>query len=242
MTPRPVAFIQARMGSRRLPGKMLMDLDGEPALAHAVRAALACPGLAAVVVATTDRPEDDPLAAAAAGLGAGVYRGDAEDVLARLVGAAAAFAGDPVMRLTGDNPLVTPEAIAAVLARFAVGDVDYVCNFHPRSYPDGVEVEAVARAVLEAAHRDARDPASREHVTGFIREHPGHFRLANVSAPAGLRRPDVRITLDTAEDLAWLRKVCRAVPRQGASRPLEALIAFWDACRPVFPAGVGSAR
>lgn len=240
--PRPVVFIQARMGSCRLPGKMLMDLDGEPALAHAVRAALACPGLAAVVVATTDRPEDDPLAAAAAGLGAGVYRGDAEDVLARFVGAAAAFAADSVVRLTGDNPLVTPEAIAAVLARFAAGDVDYVCNFHPRSYPDGVEVEAVTRAALEAAHRDAVDPARREHVTGFIREHPGRFRLANVSAPAALQRPDVRITLDTAEDLAWLRKVCRAVPRQGASRPLEALIAFWDACRPVLSGGFGSAR
>lgn len=242
MSARPVAIIQARMGSSRLSGKMVMDLDGEPVLAHAVRAARACPALAAVVVATTDRPEDDLLAATAAGLGAGVYRGSAEDVLARFIGAAEAFAADPIVRLTGDNPLITPETIAAVLARFSGGDVDYACTFDPPSYPDGLEVEVLSRAALDAADQDGTDLLSREHVTIFIRRHPERFRLVNVQAPPALRRPDVRLTLDTPEDLAWLREACRAVPRCGAARPLEALIAFWDARHAAFAAGLRAAR
>ena len=231
MTARPVAIIQARLGSSRLPGKMLMELDGAPVLAHVVRAAQGCPHLAAVVVATTDLPEDDALAAAAVGLGAGLYRGSAQDVLARIAAAAAAFDADPVVRLTGDNPLVTSEVITAVLARFARGDVDYVGNCNPPSYPDGLEVEVVSRAALEVAHREARDPGSREHVTVFLCRHPERFRSANIPAPPALRRPDVRLTLDTPEDLAWLREACRAVPPRPAQRPIEALIALWDARR-----------
>lgn len=201
MRTRAGILLQARMASTRLPGKALMPIGGTPMLTHCLRRLVAA-GVAHVVLATTDRPEDDPLALVAAGVGVPVYRGDADDVLARMLAAADAFDLDPVVRATGDNPAVDVQAPGRVLEALRSAHADYVVE---QGLPYGAAVEAVTRDALRTAAREAHEPDDREHVTTWIKRQTGRFRVLYPDAPAPLRRPDLRLTVDLPEDLAYLR-------------------------------------
>jgi len=224
MASRPGILLQARMASTRLPGKALELIEGRPLLEHCLRRLLSA-GVARVVLATTVLEEDSVLCDLATRLGVAVYRGSASDVLARMAKAADAFDLNPVIRATGDNPAVDIEAPGRALAAMRELRVDYVCE---SGLPVGAAVEAVTRDALLRSAREANGPDDREHVTTWVKRRNDLWNLAFPAAPAPLHRADLRVTVDTPGDLAYVRSL---YARAGTEQPsLRALI---DAAEPV---------
>ncbi len=222
MRPAPVAVVQARMSSTRLPGKVLADLGGRPVLEWVVSRLRDSRELAGVVVATSDEPGDDPVAEAAP---ARVVRGPLADVLGRYAIAARDLGFEGLVRVTADCPLIDPAVVDEVVAAWRAGEADYVANvIEPRTYPVGMDTEVVSADALLAADAEATEPYDREHVTPFVRSRPERFpqRAVTLDPP----RPDVRLTLDTAEDLERLRAVVGAT---GPDASLAELVAAADA-------------
>lgn len=220
---RTVAVIQARMGSTRLPGKIVADIAGRPLALWTVGAVEAVAGVDDIVVATTDQPEDDPFADLLRAHGIRVHRGSARDVLSRVVDAVAPLAPDVVLRQTGDNPFPDPDVMAAQLRLVVGGPFDYVGI---AGLPLGIGGEAVRASALEAAGREAVEAADREHVLPFVYARPERFALGSLADPPAWRHR--RYTVDTAADLAFARALAERFPAGG--RPprladLEAIVA-----------------
>ena len=221
MRPAPVAVVQARMSSTRLPGKVLADLGGRPVLEWVVSRLRDSAELADVAVATSGDPGDDPVADAAQELGARVVRGPLDDVLGRYAIAARGLGAEGLVRITADCPLIDPAVVDEVVAEWRAGDADYVANvIEPRTYPGGMDTEVVSTEALLAADAEATDGYEREHVTPFVRSRPERFSQQAVTLDPP--QADVRLTLDTPEDLERLRAV---VARTGLKASLAELIA-----------------
>lgn len=209
MRPPPAAVVQARMSSSRLPGKVLADLGGRPALALLLHRLRASRELGAIAVATSVGADDDPVAELAAREGVRVVRGPLDDVLGRYAKAIGELGATGVVRLTADCPLIDPAVVDAVVARWRSGEEDYVANvFPPRTFPIGMDTEVVTATALLTAAAEATEPYDREHVTPFVRDRPERFPQAAVrTAPA---HGELRLVLDTPEDLERLRAVVAA--------------------------------
>jgi glutamate-1-semialdehyde 2,1-aminomutase/spore coat polysaccharide biosynthesis protein SpsF len=208
-----VALIQARMGSSRFPGKVLQDLAGRPMLWHVVNRVRRAAKVDEVVVATTDRDVDHPVARFCEQEGIACFRGDEQDVLDRFYQAAKANRADVVVRITADCPLIDPSVIDKVLERFQRGDCDYACNIIRYTYPDGLDTEVCSFAALERAWREAKKPSEREHVTPYLRT--DRFRTANVESEIPVSPSDFRWTVDHPADLEFVRKVYAAFANNG---------------------------
>jgi len=204
------AVIQARAGSTRLPGKVLQDLGGRPVLEWVVRAARAATQIDAVIVATSTVAGDDIVADLADSLGALVVRGSEEDVLSRFIAALDAHPADAVVRLTADCPLLDPTLIDAVVGAWAATPVhDYVSTVLVRCLPRGLDVELVSAPALRAVDRTAVGH-DRVHVTSGVYADPMAYRLLGLCVtPAA---DDLRVTLDTREDLVLLRALVAELP------------------------------
>jgi spore coat polysaccharide biosynthesis protein SpsF len=199
-----LCVVQARMGSTRLPGKVLAELAGRPLLTFMLeRLRPALDPSITLVVATSDEGRDDPVADAAAQAGVPTVRGPEADVLGRFLVALDAHPAPTVVRLTADCPLADPGLVHLALARHADHGADYTSNTLVRTYPDGLDVEVVQAAALRAAADDAEAPAEREHVTPFVYRRPDRFSL--LAFRHGQPLGDERWTVDTADDLAVLR-------------------------------------
>lgn len=227
---RIVAAIPARMESSRLPGKVLRVVAGKPLLGHLLDRLSYCRALDAVVVATTDSPADDAVAAYCRERGTTCFRGSADDVLGRLTLALKSSNADAGIVAFGDGPLVDPQIIDELTAIFTGlwPTIDFVGNDLESTYPAGTEAEVVRMEALEDACVRAEDPSIREHGTLFIREHPGLYRLRSVVAPMALNRPELEIEVDEAIDL----EVVGAILEHFAGRPdvpMVEVIAFLDA-------------
>jgi spore coat polysaccharide biosynthesis protein SpsF len=212
VTARTVAIVQARMGSTRLPGKVMLPLLGQPVLSRVMRRAGRARTLDEVVVATTTRPDDDAIVALAEREGWPVVRGSETDLLDRYLLAARTHDAEVVVRITSDCPLIDPDVIDATVDAFHAADVDYASNtLEPPTYPRGLDVEVVSRPALERAGREDADPAWREHATPFVYRHPELFRLLRV--PADDDHSDLRWTLDTPEDYRLISRIYEALDR-----------------------------
>ena len=207
MADRIVAVIQARCGSARLPGKVLLPLAGQPVLAHVVHAVRSASLVDDVIVATTVSPVDDDLVPLARRLDVRLHRGSEQDVLQRFVDAVAGDAADAVVRHVADAPLVDPAIIDTVIGHYLRGGCDYAASMLERSWPRGVESEVISREALEQSARDGVRPEDREHVTVHVRSHPDRFRLRNVRALPQETWPELRLTLDTDADYSLLQAV-----------------------------------
>lgn len=217
-----VALIQARMGSTRLPGKVLADLGGRPVLDWVVAAAWAVPGVDATAVATSQAAADDAIAEWCGARGVACHRGPEEDVLERFRLAAAAEDADTVMRLTADAPLLDPQVCGQVLLLRERSGADYASNVDPPTWPDGLDCEAFTAAALEAAARQARRRSEREHVTPFIRNRRRRFRVVSLGCPLpGIG--GLRWALDTPEDLEFLRALVAGLEGDGPPSHLDVL-------------------
>jgi spore coat polysaccharide biosynthesis protein SpsF len=198
-------IIQARMGSTRLPGKVLMDLRGRTVLARVVGRLRRATRVDEIVVATTDCVADDAIVRECSRLGVSTFRGSEVDVLDRYYQAARLFAAGIVVRITSDCPVIDPQLVDETICIFHQQRGDYASNAFPRTYPRGLDTEVFTIAALEQAWRDAREPYEREHVTPYFYEHPELFRL--VSQRGQIDYSQYRWTLDTAEDLELLHTI-----------------------------------
>jgi spore coat polysaccharide biosynthesis protein SpsF (cytidylyltransferase family) len=219
-----VAVVQARMGSARLPGKALTPLAGTPALEHVLRRTMQASTVGDVVLATTTSGADDVLCAIAHRLRVNVFRGDAKDVLARVVGAARSADADVVVRITADNPMVDPGIIDTVTQAFVKSGAEYASNTIPPTWPKGLDVEVVSLEALQVSAKEARAKDAREHVTLYIKATAGRFKLVNVVAPTEHAWPDLRLTLDTADDLKFISAIFDAFHWQAGFPPAAAVI------------------
>ncbi len=200
-----VAVIQARMGSTRLPGKVLKDLSGKTVLARVVERVRRAKLINEVMVATTDLAADDAIVAECRKIPVMVSRGDQEDVLDRYFRAAQLGKADVVVRITSDCPLIDPQVTDKTIAAFLEAQPDYASNVMDRKYPRGLDTEVVSVGALERAWRLARKPYEREHVTPYIYEHPAEFKLLSVTGDVDYSAH--RWTVDTPEDLEFMRAV-----------------------------------
>jgi spore coat polysaccharide biosynthesis protein SpsF len=194
-------ILQARMGSRRLPGKVLARIGTRTLLEHAV-VRLRSSNLP-IIIATTTRREDDTIDREARRLGADVVRGEEDDVLARFIRAARQHNLTSAIRATADNPFVDGDGVARVLELTRRVAADHVIEC---GLPIGTAVEFVTLEALERARTLITDPYDREHVTSFIKR-DARFRALRVVAPGEVRRPGLRLTVDTQEDLDFVRAV-----------------------------------
>lgn len=206
-----LAILQARSTSARLPGKVLLPLAGAPMIVRQIERVARAARIDRLVVATSDDPSDDGLAAVAGGAGALVHRGPLSDVLARFVGALAAHGpATHVVRLTGDCPLADPAVIDATIAKVVAEGADYGSNTPPRrTYPKGLDVECMTADALRAAAGRASSPEEREHVTWALHRHPELYRQAFLSQAAD--EGEVRWTVDYPHDYAFVAAVYDAL-------------------------------
>ncbi len=220
-------IIQARLGSTRLPGKVLLPLRGRPVLAHVCTRAAAAARVDRVVVATTDRPEDDAIVDWCQAAGVAWVRGAAADVLARYLAAVARWPCTVVVRVTADCPAVDPGQIDAVVACLMDGGFDYASNVHPPTLPVGFDVEALPVTVLERLAGEACLASHREHVTLFIRENPDRFRIGNVRF--GRDRSAGRFVLDHPQDYEFFTRLYALLPEDRPLISVYELLALADA-------------
>jgi spore coat polysaccharide biosynthesis protein SpsF len=200
-----VAIVQARMGSTRLPGKVLKDLAGETMLARVVERLRGTRLINEVLIATTDRPVDDAIVAECRKVSVAVSRGDQDDVLDRYFRAAQLMKADVVVRVTSDCPLLDPEITDKTIAAFLEARPDYASNVMVRTYPRGLDTEVMSFDVLARAWRRASKAYEREHVTPYIYEHSEEFKLLSVTGD--LDYSGYRWTVDTPEDMEFVQAI-----------------------------------
>jgi spore coat polysaccharide biosynthesis protein SpsF len=200
-----VTIIQARVGSSRLPGKVLMDLGGETVLARVVGRLRRAKLVNEIVVATTDSGIDNAIVRECRRLEVSCFRGSESDVLDRYYRTARSCEAEAVVRITSDCPVIDPQIVDETIRVFQQQRGDYASNAISRTYPRGLDAEAFTMAALEQAWREAHEPHEREHVTPYFYEHPDLFHL--VSLRARVDYSQYRWTLDTAEDLELLRAI-----------------------------------
>jgi len=202
--------IQARMGSTRLPGKVLLPLNGISVLGHVVRRAAAAARVDRVVVATSELCEDDRIVEWCRDNAVNCSRGSATDVLARFVTTVGEWPCKTVVRITGDCPAVDPGTVDAVVCHLLDGDFEYVSNLHPPSLPIGFDVEALPAQVLRKVAGVATLPSHREHVTLYIREKCDTFRFGNVSF--GRVLTEGRFVIDHPQDYDFFQRLYALIP------------------------------
>jgi spore coat polysaccharide biosynthesis protein SpsF len=196
------------MRSTRLPGKVLLDLAGRPMLGQLLQRLERAETLDAMVVATSVSPEDDAIEAFCAAQGVKVFRGSEDDVLSRVLGAAVEASADVVVRITADCPLIDPWLVDRVVGELVESEprADYASNVLHRTYPRGLDTEALYFDVLNRVDKLARTPREREHVTITIRsERPELFRVLSVESETD--DSDLRWTVDEARDLDLIRRL-----------------------------------
>lgn len=216
----PIAIIQARMGSTRLPGKVLKPILGYPMLWHIVQRANRIKGLSNVVVATTDLASDEPVRLFCQENDISLYSGSENDVLDRFYLASAEYSGDPIIRITGDCPLVDSELITRLLEYYLQGGYDHAgiatgagaIFLEGYRYPDGLDAECFSFAALERAWLDAKKPSDREHVTPYIWLRPEVFKLGVLKSEKDFSH--LRLTVDNEEDFKLISKIYEALYSQ----------------------------
>jgi len=220
-----LAILQARMSSTRLPGKVLMPLVGAPMIVRQIERVSRARRIDKLVVATSLNPGDDVIEKTCRREGISVHRGPLDDVLARFVGALEAYPADYVVRLTADCPLADPHVIDETIETLLETGVDYASNTPPhRTFPKGLDVEAMTAATLRMAASEATTPEEREHVTWGIHTRPERWRLAFHSQPVD--EGEVRWTVDRPDDYAFMAAVYDALYKADRAFSSDAVRAY----------------
>lgn len=209
---RIAAIVQARMGSSRLPGKVLADIAGHTMLSRVINRLQASDLIDEVMVATTGHPQDNAIVEECNRCSVPVTRGDENDVLDRYFKAAKSHDVDIVVRITSDCPLIDPEITDKTIDAFLQNQPDYASNTLARTYPRGLDTEVISYTALSRAWAEARQSYEREHVTPYIIEHPEDFRLLSVESDQDFSTH--RWTVDTPADLAFVRAIYSRLPSE----------------------------
>jgi spore coat polysaccharide biosynthesis protein SpsF len=228
--PNVVAIIQGRMSSSRLPGKILLEIGGQPMLVQVVERVQKAQRVNRVVVATTTDPSDDPVEHLCKKHSYACYRGSQFDVLDRFYQAARIQDADVVVRVTADCPLIDPQVIDRTIQAFFDHNADFAANRLPppwkRSFPIGLDTEVCSFQALEHAWKEAVLPYEREHVMPYLYEEEGRFRVVTIDAEQDWGH--LRWTVDTAEDLETVRSLFTLFGKREVLSWLDVL-SIWQA-------------
>jgi spore coat polysaccharide biosynthesis protein SpsF len=206
-------IIQARMGSTRLPGKILKNVDDDvPSLQHTIEQLKFSKNIDKIVIATTDLPEDDIIEKFVQKQNVDCFRGSAENVLDRYYQCAKIFEFEGIVRITADCPLIDPYITDKVIQVFKDDKLDYVPNVFPRTFPDGLETEVIRFPALEIAWKNAKLPSEKEHVTPYFKNNKESFKIKNVENKTDLSH--LRWTLDYQEDLELIREIIKKIHKK----------------------------
>ncbi|MFD2046674.1 cytidylyltransferase domain-containing protein [Ornithinibacillus salinisoli] len=216
-----VAIIQARMGSSRLPGKVLKQVLGKELLTYQLERVSRSKYMSDVIVATTNNNRDKEIVSLCKSLDILYYTGPEEDVLKRYYMAAQHVNADVVIRLTGDCPIIDPELIDRITETYLLHNPKYqlVTNTLERTFPRGMDIEVFSLQVLKEAHKQAVSKPDREHVTRYIVNHPESFSLLNVSNSRN--DSHYRWTVDTMEDFILIKKIIESLYPQNRNFTME---------------------
>jgi len=203
-------IIQARMGSSRLPGKVMRVVDGSnTVLDYVIMQLKSAKRIEKILIATTKLAEDDVIQSHLAGKNIECYRGSSEDVLDRYYECAKKFSINPIIRITADNPIIDPNIVDMVIEEYTGHTCDLATNTLCRTFPYGTEVEVFSFAVLEKAWKNAKKPSEREHVTPFIRDPENKFKLINITRSDNISH--IRYTVDRIEDLELVKEIVKNI-------------------------------
>lgn len=205
-------IIQARMGSTRLLGKVMLMVDTNPVLYYVIKQLQYCKLFEKMIVATTVLEEDDKIVKCVQNLGIEWFRGSPQDVLDRYYQCAKKFSLETIVRITADNPLIDPTIVDALIVKFNSGSYDYVSNFLPRTFPQGTEVEVFSLHALERAWRNAKKPSEREHVTPYFYNNPDMFNISVVRYSQNISH--LRWTVDSENDLELIRMIASKLKKR----------------------------
>jgi glutamate-1-semialdehyde 2,1-aminomutase/spore coat polysaccharide biosynthesis protein SpsF len=206
-----VVIVQARIGSSRLPGKILMKLGEKTFLEHCLDRCRLIDGIDDVVCATTDEPDAELIIDICRRRDYRWFRGSLHDVLGRFRHAADEAGADSIMRITSDCPIADPDIAGQVATLFSRGGCDLATTNIPNSWPVGLDVEMFTKSSLEEADRETTLAHDREHVTPFIRTRPIRYRLLSIPCPME-GRAHWRLTLDTEKDRQFFVELARSLP------------------------------
>lgn len=204
--PNIVATIEARMGSSRLPGKVLMDLHGKPSLTRLLERLRHCQTVDQIVLATSTSPGDDQLVKWAVAEGVEYFRGSEDDVLQRVVDAQRAYDSDIVVEITGDCPLLDPGLVDMGVETFMINDLDCVTNCFKESFPLGADLMVMDFDSLQSC-TSMPEPDYHEHVSLGIIRNPEQFKIVHLTAHPRWQGHEYRFMLDYPEDLLFIQKV-----------------------------------
>ena len=228
---RVVMVLQARMGSTRLPGKSLMPLAGRPLVARVLERVVKTSLVDAHVLATTEKPEDDPLAELGAEMGVDVFRGSENDLLDRYYQCAKLHGATHVVRVPADNPVPEPGEIDRVITYHVSSNNDFSSNYpdvFDNGYPDGIGAEVYRFGALETGWQEAVDPRHREHPHTFFYDQPERFSLGTIECPADIRRPDIVLDVNTQEEYAFLTALYDDLYPKNPSFTIHDVIRWYD--------------
>ncbi|MEZ4822981.1 MAG: glycosyltransferase family protein [Ignavibacteria bacterium] len=232
-----VACIEARMTSSRLPGKVLKTISGKPVLQILIERLSRSGYIDEIIIAATDRAEDDPIEKLGKKLGIFTFRGSEDDVLGRVVGAVEAADGDIIVEITGDCPLIDPEVADSVIEKFLSEDqkYDYVTNIgyvgdSVREIPIGMDVRVFTYKDLKEISEITNDPEDREHVSlYFFRTGKDKYKLYNIDTPDKWKRDyNPRLCLDTKEDFELIRNIYEKLSAENENFGLEDILCYLD--------------
>lgn len=199
------AIIQARMGSTRLPGKIMKEVNGKPLLLHQINRLKHSNLIDQIIIATTIKKQDDIIEDFCKKHNLSFYRGSENDVLARYYEASEKFGGDVIVRLTSDCPIIDPDIVDKTVQYYLENQFDYVSNTIERTYPRGLDTEVFSKATLYQAYEKAMLPRDREHVTTYIYTHPDYFSIGSVKGIKDYSK--YRWTVDTEEDYILIKHI-----------------------------------
>ena len=220
-----IAVIQARLGSTRLPGKVLLDLEGKSVLEHVIIRVKSSKFVNDVIVATTINKDDLEIVKLCANLGISVYCGSEDDVLDRYYQTARLFKADLIVRITSDCPLIDPMVIDEVISLHVREKADFTSNTIKETYPDGEDIEVFTFVALKEAWKKAKLSSEREHVTPFMRKNPA-FKLANLEYNRDISHK--RWTLDNPEDYDFIKSIYKNIYIEKPYFGMEEILKFID--------------
>lgn len=212
---RVVGVVQVHMGSKRLPGKALAEIEGRPMTWHIVERLRRAERLSGVVIALPDEDKDEPIRLMAREASIPYHAGSESDLIDRLYRTALAFEADAIVRITGDCPLVDPSVVDQLVVAYQEGGsvLDYVSNVRPPTFPHGVGAEVYPTSTLDKLWREIREPFYREWFPVYFWEREGEYLTCNIAHPRDLSH--LRWTVDYKEDLEFVREVYKHLWREG---------------------------
>jgi spore coat polysaccharide biosynthesis protein SpsF len=203
-----IAIIQARMGSTRLPGKVLMPFYGKSIIQWVVERVNSATLLDKVIVSIPDTSDNDILESHLKAFDYVIFRGSENDLVERFYDASRRYPSDAIVRVCADNPLICPEEVDRLIDYFKVNECDYAYNHIPRknSYPDGLGAEICSSEILDSIHNKAKKPSQREHIFNYIWDNQEQFKIKTFNPPDSIAHPELKFDVDTKEDYLNLLK------------------------------------